>query len=110
MGARLPSEDALRLREVVILLVLVAGDEERVEAAVPGRDRLQRCEIRVGEVFLVGHEQWLAGRRDARALALVQVLLAVARPGDPQRDQVHVPPAREILADQLAEPLAEAEW
>src|SRR5256885_8536996 len=41
--------------------------------------------------------------------SLVEVLLAGARPGDPQRDDVHVPPAREVLTDQLAEPLAQAD-
>src|SRR3954467_1944759 len=99
MRARLPPEHPLRLGQVVILLALVPGDEEGVEAAVPGLDRFERGQVRVREIFLIGHEEWLAGLRDARRLALVEVLLAGARAGDPQRDQVHVPPAREVLAD-----------
>src|SRR4051812_1278433 len=51
--ARVPPEFALRLREVVIPLVLVAGDEEGAEAAVPGADSPQRSEIGVRQVFLV---------------------------------------------------------
>src|SRR5688500_6938156 len=93
---------------IVVLLVLVAGDEECVEAAAPRLDRCQAGEARVGEILLIRHEQRLAGLRDLGRLALVAVLLAGAWAGDSEGDQVHVPPACKVLADQLAEPLAEA--
>src|SRR6187200_832308 len=81
---RRPPEHPLRLREVVLLLRLVASDEEGVEAAVPVLDRFQRREVRRRQVFLIGHKQRLPDLRDAWVPSLVQKLLAGARAGDPQ--------------------------
>src|SRR5262249_39341228 len=89
--ARLPAKAALRLGPIVLLLGLIAGDEEGVEAAVAHLNRLQGSEVRRGEVFLVGDEQRPALAWRAWVGAFVEVLLASARAGDPQRDDVHVP-------------------
>src|SRR5581483_1433106 len=109
LRTRLPAEDALGLGEVVLLLVLVAGDEEGVEAPVTPLHELERGQVGVRQVFFVGHEQRPHARPGRRRVPpLLQVLLARARTGDAQRHQVHVPPPREVLADQLAEPLRQA--
>src|SRR3712207_3519807 len=103
--AWLPAEHPLGLRQVGFRLSLVAGDEERVEAAVADLDPLERRQVRAGEILLIGNGQRAPGLVDDRVPPLRQVLLAGARGGDPQCDEVHAPPAGEVLADLLAEAL-----
>src|SRR4051812_42639529 len=89
-------------------LGFVAGDEYRVEAAVADLHCVESREIRVRQVFFVGHVEMGPAWIDRRVATLGEIFFAWARAGDAQRDQIHVEPTREILADKLAEAFGQA--
>src|SRR5262249_20928977 len=88
LALRLPAQQPPRLREVELLLALVAADPDRVEAAAPDLHGVERREVGPRQVLLVGDVRCRAVVV-RRVSPLLQVLLAGARPGDPEGDQVH---------------------
>ena len=53
MGARLPVEKAPGFTQVVFLFGFIAGDEDRIEAAVTDLHRLQRRKVGIRQVLFV---------------------------------------------------------
>ena len=103
-GSAASSRATPRLRQVMDLLVLIAGDEYGIEPSAIALHRLQRRQVRPGKVFLVRHEHAVV----RRSAPLREVPLAVHGGCDPKRDETHLKPLGEIRADELTEALRQA--
>src|SRR3954454_20303999 len=94
---RRPAEHDLRLGHVVVDLILIARDQDRIEPVASDLDDLERRQDGVREVLLVEDVEILVDRY----APLGDVRLARSRTGDPQGDQPHIEVLGEVLADTL---------
>src|SRR4051812_11223841 len=104
LALRRPAEHDPRLGHVMVDLILIARDQDRIEPVAPDLHDFERRQDRVGEVLLIEDVEILVDRH----APLGDVRLARPRTGDPQGDQPHIEMLGEVLADALAETLREA--
>ena len=108
MRLRRPAKQPFSFRQIVLASGLVAGDEHAIEPAMPDCGGLDGGKIGPRQISLVGHMHEAAVLQRTWIAPLSEVVRPRPWPGNPQPDQVHVEPAREILADVLAQPLGQA--
>src|SRR5438270_864995 len=96
---RLPAKQPASFAQVPLLSGVVSSHIHGLETTMPLLDDPQRRGVGACQILFVGDiEIWMSVRSKHGAPSIVQVLLTPTRPGESQRDDIHVEPSAEVRA------------